>query len=249
MRRAAPIAVSPAPADAGTTPIAQLPGVGPALAAVPGKLGLQTVQDLWFHLPLRYEDRTRVTAIRDLRPGATAQVEGLVEAIERGFRYRPQLRVAISDDSQQTLSLRFFHFNKSQVDQLAIGTRVRCYGEARHGKQGLEMVHPQYRRIAGDAPVAVEDCLTPVYPTTQGLGQARLSGVIERALQRLPADAELVFIAAPLRKAHKRSSLRGGCCMHRPRMRIEWPAVRSHLRSSAWRLKNLAQHLSLKRLR
>src|SRR5215470_7142309 len=108
-----------------TRPVTTLPGVGPALAAALERLGLRTLQDLWFHLPLRYEDRTRITAIRDLRPGDAAQVEGRIEAIERGFRYRPQLRVAIGDDSQQTLVLRFFHFNAAQVNQLAVGMRLR----------------------------------------------------------------------------------------------------------------------------
>src|SRR5512143_1257499 len=107
--------------SAAEAPVTTLSGVGPALAATLAGLGLETIQDLWFHLPLRYEDRTHLTAIRDLRPGDTAQVEGRVDAVERGFRYRPQLRVAISDESRATLLLRFFHFNKSQVDQLAIG--------------------------------------------------------------------------------------------------------------------------------
>ena len=83
---------------------------------------------MWFHLPLRYEDRTRITPIRDLRHGESAQVQGRIEAIEKSFRYRPQLRIAIVDDSRQTLTLRFFHFNNAQVNQLAVGgtaARVR----------------------------------------------------------------------------------------------------------------------------
>ena len=111
------------------------------------RLGLERVQDLWFHLPLRYEDRTRITAIADLRAGERAQVEGVVEAVERGFRYRPQLKVAIGDASQQTLLLRFFHFNRAQSEQLRPGTRLLCYGEVRQAAQGLEMVHPQYQRL------------------------------------------------------------------------------------------------------
>jgi ATP-dependent DNA helicase RecG len=234
-------------------PVTTLPGVGPALATTLGKLGLHTLQDLWFHLPLRYEDRTRLTAIRDLRPGETAQVEGRVEAVERGFRYRPQLRVAISDDSHATLLLRFFHFNKSQIDQLVIGTRLRCYGEARLGKQGLEMVHPQYRRIVGDAAAAVEERLTPVYPTTEGLGAPRLAGVIERALQRLPADAELELIPADLRKVYKLTSLRDALLyVHRPPPDADLPGLLLGSHPAQRRLafeELLAQHLSLKRLR
>jgi len=240
------------PAATALAPVTTLAGVGPALAATLGKLGLETIQDLWFHLPLRYEDRTRVTAIRDLRPGDTAQVDGRVEAVERGFRYRPQLRVAISDDSHATLLLRFFHFNKSQIDQLGVGTRLRCYGEARLGKQGLEIVHPQYRRIAGDAP-AVEERLTPVYPTTEGLGQARLQGVIERALQRLPDDAELELIPAPLRKVYKLTSLRAALLyVHRPPTDADLNGLLFGNHPAQQRLafeEMLAQHLSLKRLR
>src|SRR5262249_32805457 len=86
-------------------PVSSLPGVGPALGRTLAGLGLASLQDLWFPLPLRYEDRTRLTPIRDLRPGDSAQVEGRVEAIERGFRYRPQLRIAIGDDSRATLVL------------------------------------------------------------------------------------------------------------------------------------------------
>jgi len=239
--------------SAADAPVTSLPGVGPALAKTLEKLGLQTVQDLWFHLPLRYEDRTRLTAIADLRPGDIAQVEGRVEAIERGFRYRPQLRVAIGDDSQQTLLLRFFHFNKSQIDQLAIGTRLRCYGEARLGKQGLEIVHPQYRRIVGDEAVAVAERLTPVYPTTEGLGQARLAGVVERALQRLPPDEQLELIPAALRRVHKLSSLRAALLyVHRPPPDADLNRLMSGTHPAQRRLafeELLAQHLSLKRLR
>src|SRR5581483_6855399 len=165
---------------AAQAPIAQLPGAGPALLAALERLGLRTLQDLWFHLPLRYEDKTRITPIRDLRAGEVAQIEGRVEAVEKSFRYRPQLRVAVSDESRQTLLLRFFHFSNAQVIQLAIGTRLRCFGEVRHGQHSLEMVHPQYRRLAGEAEVAVEERMSPVYPITEGLGQKRLAGLVEK---------------------------------------------------------------------
>src|SRR5690606_22146324 len=88
----------------GLAPVTGLPGVGEALAQALARLGIERVQDLWFHLPLRYEDRTRITPIRDARVGTTVQVEGVVEAVERGFRYRPQLRVAIGDGSRATLT-------------------------------------------------------------------------------------------------------------------------------------------------
>ncbi|MGH8115680.1 MAG: ATP-dependent DNA helicase RecG, partial [Rhodanobacteraceae bacterium] len=182
--------------DPGLAPVVSLPGVGPALAESLRKLGIERVQDLWFHLPLRYEDRTRITPIRDLVAGDSAQVEGVVEAIETGFRYRPQLRVAITDVSRVTLVLRFFHFRRQQTEQLKAGTRLRCFGVIRHGQHGLEMVHPQYRVLHGDTPV--EATLTPIYPVTEGLGQQRLCGVIEKALGRLPGEAALELIPSDL---------------------------------------------------
>ncbi len=238
------------PSDAALT---TLPGVGPALAKTLERLGLRTLQDLWFHLPLRYEDRTRLTPIRDLVPGAPAQVEGRVEAVERGFRYRPQLRVAIVDDLSAMLLLRFFHFNSAQANQLVVGTRLRCYGEVRSGAQGLEMVHPQYRRVADTETAVVEECLTPVYPVTEGLTSTRLAGVIARALQRLPQDAELELLPPDLRKAYKLSSLRAALLyVHRPPPDADLAQLALGAHPAQQRLafeELLAQHLSLKRLR
>lgn len=197
--------------------MARLPGVGPALQELLCKLGLERVQDLWFHLPLRYEDRTSVTAIADLRPGQGAQVVGTVEAVERGFRYRPQLKVALTDGSRQTLQLRFFHFNRAQAEQLAPGARLLCFGEVRHAAQGLEMVHPQYRRLAAGEDAVVEDRLSPVYPTTEGLGQKRLAGVIAKALALLPPEPALELIPHDLCAAHGLASLRDALLtVHRP---------------------------------
>ena len=242
----------PAPAVQ-ARPVSSLPGVGPALAAALERLGLHTLQDLWFHLPLRYEDRTRLTAIGELHAGDTAQVEGRIEAIEKGFRYRPQLRIAIGDASHATLVLRFFHFNNAQVNQLAIGSRLRCYGEVRHGKHGLEMVHPQYQRVAEGAAAGVEERLTPVYPTTEGLGVKRLGGVIRSALELLPQDEELELIPAALRQAHRLSSLREALLyVHRPPPDADLAALAGATHPAQRRLafeELLTHHLSLKRLR
>jgi ATP-dependent DNA helicase RecG len=241
------------PADPGATPVASLPGVGPALAEALARLGLERVQDLWFHLPLRYEDKTQVTAIADLRPGERAQVEGVVEAVERGFRYRPQLKVAIGDDSHQTLMLRFFHFRRSQSDQLQPGTRLLCYGEVRQGAQGLEMVHPQYQRLSGDEPAEVDELLTPIYPTTEGLGQKRLAGVIAKALALLPPAAQLELIPPALCQAHGLTSLREALLyVHRPPPDAHLGQLTTGRHPSQQRLafeELLTQHLSLKRMR
>jgi ATP-dependent DNA helicase RecG len=239
--------------DAGAQPVAGLPGVGPALRALLHRLGLERVQDLWFHLPLRYEDRTRVTAIADLRVGQSAQVVGTVEVVERGFRYRPQLKVAIIDDSRQTLQLRFFHFNRAQAEQLAPGARVLCFGEVRHAAQGLEMVHPQYRRLAAGEDVAVEDRLSAVYPTTEGLGQKRLAGVIAKALALLPPESVLELIPHDVCAAHGLASLRDALLtVHRPPPDARLDLLLHGRHPAQQRLafeELLTQHLSLKRMR
>jgi len=251
MSSPADIAV-PASIDPGLASVSTLPGVGPALRETLERLGLERVQDLWFHLPLRYEDRTRVVAIADLQPGDTVQVEGLIEAVEKGFRYKPQLRVAIGDESQRTLVLRFFHFRGAQVDALRVGARLRCFGEVRHGAQGLEMVHPQYQHVAAAA-TPTEDRLTPVYPTTEGLGQKRLAGLIEKALQRLPDEVTLELVPLSLRQSLRLSSLREALlAVHRPAPDVDVAQFAGGNHPAQQRLafeELLAHHLSLKRLR
>ncbi|MFK2902922.1 ATP-dependent DNA helicase RecG [Dyella ginsengisoli] len=237
----------------GLRPVASLPGVGPALAEALARLGLERVQDLWFHLPLRYEDRTHLTPIADLRPGDRAQVEGVVDAVERGFRFRPQLKVAISDDSRETLQLRFFHFHRAQADLLKPGTRLLCYGEVRLGAQGLEMVHPQYERLAGHAPAAMSELLTPIYPTTEGLGIKRLAGVISKALALLPPEAALELIPPPLCAEHGLTSLREALLyVHRPPADAHLGQLTLGIHPAQQRLafeELLTQHLSLRRMR
>src|SRR4051794_29440669 len=176
---------TPALADAGDIGLGTLPGVGPRAAEKLAARGLLTLQDLWLQLPRQYEDRTRMTTIRELHAGSAAQVEGVVEAVDRGFRYRPMLRVAIVDGSRATLVLRFFHFRAAQVAQFAPGTRVRCYGTPRAGQHGLEIVHPSYRVIEADD-VALGEQLDPVYPAVEGIGPGTLRRLITLALERLP---------------------------------------------------------------
>jgi ATP-dependent DNA helicase RecG len=240
-------------ADPGIAPVSSLPGVGPALVATLAKLGLERLQDLWFHLPLRYEDKTRVSAIADLRIGERAQVEGVIEAIERGFRFRPQLKVAIVDASGQTLVLRFFHFNRAQAEQLKVGARVLCYGEVRHAAQGLEMVHPSYQRLNGDELAAVDELLSPVYPTTEGLGTKRLAGVIAKSLALLPPATQLELIPPELCAEHGLTSLRDALLyVHRPPPDAHLGQLALGHHPAQQRLafeELLTQHLSLKRMR
>ncbi len=161
-----------------------LRGIGPQLETLLHQLGIHCVQDLLFHLPLRYEDRTRVYPIGTLYPGVRALVEGEVEhtAIVRGRR--ATLVVVISDGTGR-ITLRFFHFRAAQQKQLSKGTRLRCYGEVRGGFQGLDMVHPSYKRILSKQDEKVSDRLTPVYPSVEGLGQASWLKLSDQALSLL----------------------------------------------------------------
>ncbi len=247
--------VPPAPQDPGVDPgeqpVTTLRGVGPAMAKSLADAGIERMQDLWFHLPLRYEDRTRVVAIRDLLPGLRAQVEGTIDAVERGFRFRPQLKVAISDASNATLVLRFFHFTRAQAEQMAPGTKLRVYGELRHGPQGLEMVHPSWQRLLADTPV--EQALTPVYPLADGLQQRRLAALIAQALALLPDDERLECLPSALRARHKLTSLREALrYVHRPPPRADVEQLLGGEHPAQRRLafdELIAHNLGLKRLR
>ncbi|WP_462380466.1 ATP-dependent DNA helicase RecG [Pseudomonas sp. Marseille-QA0892] len=165
-------------------PVTALKGVGAALAEKLAKVGLETLQDVLFHLPLRYQDRTRITPIGALRPGQDAVVEGIVAGADVVMGRRRSLLVRLQDGSG-TLSLRFFHFSQAQKEALKRGTALRCYGEVRPGATGLEIYHPEYRAQTGDEPAPVEQTLTPIYPSTEGLTQQRLRQLSSQALARL----------------------------------------------------------------
>jgi ATP-dependent DNA helicase RecG len=168
-------------------PVTVLRGVGASLAARLRALGVETTQDLLFLLPLRYEDRTRVVPLGELRPGQRACVEGEVLLTEVAFRGRRQMLCKIADGSG-FLTLRFFYFTAQQQQGLARGARIRCFGEARRGPKGLEFVHPEYRRVEHLADAAPEDHLTPIYPSTEGVTQARLRLLVGLALDQTGAD-------------------------------------------------------------
>ncbi|MCE7033476.1 ATP-dependent DNA helicase RecG [Lysobacter sp. GX 14042] len=246
-------AARPAPALAavGDTPLAVLPGCGPKLAEKLAARGLTTLQGLWLQLPRQYEDRTRLVPIGLLRPGETVQVEGRVQAVQRGFRYRPVLKVAIADDSRGTLVLRFFHFRSAQVNQFRVGTRVRAYGTARPGQAGLEIVHPSYRVLEDDGSEGLGESLDPVYPAVEGIGPVSLRRFIAAALDRLPGDDELELLPAPLRAGMP--SLREALLtVHRPPREADLGALLAGTHPAQRRLaleELLAHNISLRRQR
>ena len=163
-----------------SAPITALKGVGEALALKLGRLGIERVSDLLFHLPLRYQDRTRLTPIGLLRAGQEAVIEGEVTACDVVKGRRRSLLVRLRDASG-ILSLRFFHFSPAQQQQMRPGATVRAFGEARAGATGLEIYHPEYR-LSGGSETPVEEYFTPIYPTTEGLNQPRLRALAQQAL-------------------------------------------------------------------
>ncbi len=167
-------------------PVTALRGVGESLAARLHALGVETTQDLLFLLPVRYEDRTRVVLLGELKPGQRAAVEGEVLLTEIAFRGRRQMLCRIGDGSG-FLTLRFFYFTAQQHNGLARGVRIRCFGEARRGPNGLEMVHPEYRRIGPESANVGEKHLTPIYPLTEGITQGRLRQLVGMALDQTAA--------------------------------------------------------------
>ncbi|WP_340121512.1 ATP-dependent DNA helicase RecG [Methylobacter svalbardensis] len=172
-------------------PVSALAGIGAQTANRLQKLGLCVIQDLIFHLPLRYEDRTRIYPIGSLRPGMTALISGTVEFIDVLPRGRKSLICRISD-STGFINLKFFHFSASQHNMLKPGTAISCFAEVRYGYAGLEMVHPEYKVIVDPNDCITETRLTPVYPLTEGLSQNVIRKAVKQALDLCKQFPELL---------------------------------------------------------
>jgi ATP-dependent DNA helicase RecG len=237
--------------DISQRPVTDLKGVGPRLASKLERLGLTSVQDLLFHLPFRYQDRTRITAIGALRPGDEAVVVGQIGLSEITYGRRRSLLSRISDGTG-ALTLRFFHFSAAQQDNLARGRWIRCFGEARRGPASLEMIHPEYELFDSEDIPAPANHLTPFYPTTEGLHQLSLRKLVGEAVNRSPdgirdwlppevlADLGLPTLAEALAYVHnpppEASTALLAAGRHPAQQRLAFEEL-------------LAHHLSLRRLR
>ncbi|MGD8311097.1 MAG: ATP-dependent DNA helicase RecG [Gammaproteobacteria bacterium] len=241
-----------------TLPVTVLRGVGTRMAARLGRLGIHTVQDVLFHLPLRYEDRTRVAPMGTARPGEQVVVQGEIELAEVRFGRRRSLLVRISDGSG-ALTLRFFHFSAAQQAGFERGRGIRCFGEVRSGPATPEMVHPEYRLIDADAPLAMEEHLTPVYPATEGVHQLTLRALSEQALHYLDGKGTVAssgltdWLPPALVTRYRMTSLSAALrYVHRPPpdASVELLAGGSHPSQQRLAFEELlAHHLSLQRVR
>ncbi|MBX9811117.1 MAG: ATP-dependent DNA helicase RecG, partial [Burkholderiales bacterium] len=226
------------------TPHPSLSGLSKSIVEKLEKLGIAARRDLVLHLPLRYDDETRLYPISDAPHGQNVLVEGNV--VECDVKYRPRRQLVCHiEDGTGVLTLRFFNFYASQQKQLAAGTRIRAFGEIRHGFFGAEMVHPKYRVAHGELPVP--RALTPVYPTTAGLGQDALRRLIGRAL----ADCDLADtlpdgVIKALGLARFREAV---LFLHNPPPEVAQPQLQER-RHPAWRRikfdELLAQQLSMR---
>ncbi|WP_140626859.1 ATP-dependent DNA helicase RecG [Methylibium rhizosphaerae] len=205
------------------------------------KLGLLRDIDLALHLPLRYEDETRITRIADARDGEPAQVEGVVTDSRIEFRPRRQLVVRLDDGSDE-LVLRFLHFYPSHQKALAVGKRLRVRGEPRGGFLGREMVHPAFKPVDEDTPLAA--ALTPVYPTSAQLPQAYLRKAVTSGLSRASLDELLPPAMVPRHLPTLKEALH---FLHHPAPDVSLATLEDHSHPAWQRLKYeelLAQQLS-----
>lgn len=243
-------ALSPATAP---LPISALRGVGPRLAERLCRLGIRTIEDVLLHLPLRYQDRSRITPLNRILPGTEAQIEAEIVGSEITERNRRFLLCHLRDGTGE-LTLRFFHFSPTQAQLFSrIGVRVRCFGEVRQGYGGLEMIHPECQWLQANAP-PTPDCLTPIYPSTAGLLQGTLRTLAEHALARL-ATGELLpeWLPAALRlKLHLMPVAEAVRQLHQPSTDASLAELESPRHPARQRLileELLAHQLSLRRLR
>ena len=170
-----------------SAPVNTLKGVGPRIGERLQHLGIRLIQDLLFHLPHRYIDRTRLIPIGSLRPGDSALFQGTVELVQVLTGRRRSLLCRISDGTG-AITLRFFHFSWAQQTNLKQGMTLRCWGQIRNINHSLEIVHPEYQRIDADEDAVLEQTLTPVYPLTQGISQFKLRNLTGQALDALSRD-------------------------------------------------------------
>jgi len=168
--------------------ISSLSGVGSKVAEKLAKIGIKSVQDLLFHLPLRYEDRTRIYPIANVHSGLWAAVQGKIMSVDTIFGRKKMLTVKISDGNG-TLTLRFFNFTAGMKNNFSEGKQIYAYGEIKRGTYGLEIIHPDYKFFSPSMTPNIEQNLTPIYPTTEGLRQNTLRNLSEQALKLLADSA------------------------------------------------------------
>jgi len=218
-----------------------LKGVGPKVAEKLQRLDIYNQQDLLFHLPLRYQDRSHIHPIGSLRAGAECQISGEIQLSEIKYGRR--------------ITLRFFHFSNAQKEQLKRGVKLLCYGEVRRGKAGLEMAHPEYQFINENEELILDENLSPIYPITEGVHQLTLRNVMSQVIDKLKKEElklPALIPAALLKKYHWPEIKDALLYIHNPPIdaKLEELSEGKHLTQQSLIVEELlAHHLSLRQLR
>jgi ATP-dependent DNA helicase RecG len=231
-----------------------LKGVGPKVAEKLQRLDIYNQQDLLFHLPLRYQDRSHIHPIGSLRAGAECQISGEIQLSEIKYGRRRMLLTRLSDGTG-FITLRFFHFSNAQKEQLKRGVKLLCYGEVRRGKAGFEMAHPEYQLLKENEELILDENLSPIYPTTEGVHQLTLRNVMSQVIEKLKKD-ELklpALIPAELLKKHQWPEIKDALLyIHNPPVdaKLEELSEGKHLTQQSLIVEELlAHHLSMRQLR
>lgn len=240
-------------ASLGQTPVTELKHVGEKLAEKLAKLGIHHIQDLLFHLPLRYQDRTKITPIGALRPNVDVVIEGEVKLADVVFGKRRSLAVKLQDGTG-TITLRFYHFTAAQKNNLKTGARIRCFGEARRGRSGLELYHPEYKFVDDLEDLPTEESLTPIYPSTDGLTQQRWRQLTDQVMTLLRQGRVIDdFIPQELLQPYGLPDLRQALLyLHRPPANANLCDLEARRHPAQKRLimeELLAHHLSMLKMR
>lgn len=231
-----------------------LKGVGPKVAEKLQRLDIHNQEDLLFHLPLRYQDRSHIYPIGSLRAGTECQISGEIQLSEIKYGRRRMLLTRLSDGTG-FITLRFFHFSNSQKDQLKRGAKILCFGEVRRGKAGFEMVHPEYQFLKENEEILLDDNLSPIYPTTEGVHQLTLRNVMSQVIEKLKKDELLLSSLIPvalLKKHHWPTIKEALLYIHNPPIDalLEELSEGKHLTQQSLIVEELlAHHLSLRQLR
>ncbi|MBQ0799125.1 MAG: ATP-dependent DNA helicase RecG [Porticoccaceae bacterium] len=242
-------------------PITQLRGIGAKMRDKLARVGIATIQDVLFHLPLRYMDRTRISPIAGLQSNTEVVIEGEIRGTDVVFGRRRSLICKVQDNTG-LITLRFFHFTAAQRNNLTSGARIRCYGEVRRGGAGLELYHPEYELLGEQSSKPLAQNLTPVYPASEGLTQYRLRTIAEQALallndgnleELLPAELLSAEGGSSRANIQQQTSLADALrFLHQPPASAAVELLAEGLHPAQQRLaleELLAHHLSLQQLR
>ena len=233
--------------------ITSLKGVGPSLERKFNQLGIYNLQDLLFHLPFRYEDRTKLSPINSVKLGDRVQISGEIVSNKILFGQRRSLQCMLRD-STGFIYLRFFHFSSAQKNSLTPGKLLSCYGEVRRGRNGFEIYHPEYKEIYSYDNNSLENSLTPIYPTTDGIQQKRLRSFVKQGIEILNRNHKLVeYLPSEILSEYKLCNLEDAIqTLHNPPNYLDLNTLNRGLSSFQQRLafeELLAHRLCIRKFR